>query len=52
MRDTFKEPICNNDKTEMELVGNWADGDKDLALYQCPLCKKVVLKVLDFIQED
>ena len=24
MRETFKEPICNDDKTEMELVGNWA----------------------------
>jgi hypothetical protein len=52
MRETFKEPICNHDKTEMELVGNWADGDKDLALYQRPLFKKIVLKVLDFVEED
>jgi hypothetical protein len=48
MEDTqsFKEPKCQQCKTEMVIVGNWSDKEDDLALYQCPKCKTVVMKVL------
>jgi hypothetical protein len=46
MPQTFKPPKCKSCKIDTEMIGSWADGDKDLALYQCPKCKTVVMKVL------
>lgn len=50
--NTFAEPTCRKDNTKMEYVGNWADGDKDIALYQCPTCKAIIIKTLDLMAES
>lgn len=47
MSETFEEPNCKSCKIPTEMIGSWADGNKDLALYQCPKCKTVIMKVLD-----
>jgi hypothetical protein len=44
---TFEEPQCKTCKTNMVMIGNWANKEEDFALYQCPKCKTVEMKVLD-----
>ena len=45
--NTFAEPKCKKCKILMIMIGSWADGDKDLALYQCQNCKSIKMKVLE-----
>jgi NAD-dependent SIR2 family protein deacetylase len=51
MPQTFEAPHCSECQTLTQLIGSWAEGDKDLALYQCPKCKTIIMKEIDLFEE-